>query len=264
MRIGILQCGQSPAQLKDELGDYPDMFVRLLDGRGFTFRTWHVEGMEFPADVHEAEGWLLTGSRHGAYEDHDFIPPLEDFIRQAHSAGVPMVGICFGHQIIAQALGGKVVKHPDGWAVGAQDYDFGGKPVTLNAWHQDQVVSRPEGAEVAGRSDFCRNAALIYGDRAFTVQAHPEFADSFVDEQARLNHRTASIGSRAGSPNHRAVVTTRRVATPRPLCRTPSTRKRKRLRGPGWRIRPPCLAILQKRGIRRSRPARTASLTRGN
>ena len=180
MRIGILQCGQSPAQLKDELGDYPDMFVRLLDGRGFTFRTWHVEGMEFPADVHEAEGWLLTGSRHGAYEDHDFIPPLEDFIRQAHSAGVPMVGICFGHQIIAQALGGKVVKHPDGWAVGAQDYDFGGKPVTLNAWHQDQVVSRPEGAEVAGRSDFCRNAALIYGDRAFTVQAHPEFDDAFV------------------------------------------------------------------------------------
>jgi GMP synthase-like glutamine amidotransferase len=180
MRIGILQCGQSPAQLKDELGDYPDMFVRLLDGRGFTFRTWHVEGMEFPADVHEAEGWLLTGSRHGAYEDHDFIPPLEDFIRQAHSAGVPMVGICFGHQIIAQALGGKVVKHPDGWAVGAQDYDFGGKPVTLNAWHQDQVVSRPGGAEVAGRSDFCRNAALIYGDRAFTVQAHPEFDDAFV------------------------------------------------------------------------------------
>jgi len=91
-----------------------------------------------------------------------------------------MVGICFGHQIIAQALGGKVVKHPDGWAVGAQDYDFGGKPVTLNAWHQDQVVSRPEGAEVAGRSDFCRNAALIYGDRAFTVQAHPEFDDAFV------------------------------------------------------------------------------------
>ena len=180
MRIGILQCGQSPAQLKRDLGDYPDMFVRLLAGRGFDFTTWHVEGMEFPQDIHDAEGWLLTGSRHGAYEDHAFIPPLEDFIRRVHDAGVPMVGICFGHQIIAQALGGTVVKHPGGWAVGAQDYDFGGQPVTLNAWHQDQVVALPPGAQVAGRNAFCENAALIYGDRAFTVQAHPEFGDDFI------------------------------------------------------------------------------------
>lgn len=180
MRIGILQCGQSPAQLKRDLGDYPDMFVRLLDGRGFDFTTWHVEEMAFPDDIHDADGWLLTGSRHGAYEDHTFIPPLEDFIRRAHDAGVPMVGICFGHQIIAQALGGTVVKHPGGWAVGAQDYDFGGQPVTLNAWHQDQVVALPPGAEVAGRNAFCENAALIYGDRAFTVQAHPEFGDAFI------------------------------------------------------------------------------------
>ncbi len=180
MRIGILQCGQSPAQLKRDLGDYPDMFVRLLDGRGFDFTTWHVEEMAFPDGIHEADGWLLTGSRHGAYEDHAFIPPLEDFIRRVHDAGVPMVGICFGHQIIAQALGGKVVKHPGGWAVGAQDYDFGGQPVTLNAWHQDQVVALPPGAQVAGRNAFCENAALIYGDRAFTVQAHPEFGDAFI------------------------------------------------------------------------------------
>ncbi|MFN4061063.1 MAG: type 1 glutamine amidotransferase [Paracoccus hibiscisoli] len=180
MRIGILQCGQSPAQLKPDLGDYPDMFMHLLDGRGFDFTTWHVEGMAFPEDIHDADGWLLTGSRHGAYEDHAFIPPLEDFIRRAHDAGVPMVGICFGHQIIAQALGGTVVKHPGGWAVGAQDYDFGGQPVTLNAWHQDQVVALPPGAQVAGRNAFCENAALIYGDRAFTVQAHPEFGDDFI------------------------------------------------------------------------------------
>jgi len=180
MRIGILKCGQSPEVIRGELGDYDTMFERLLDGRGFDFTSYHVENMDFPASVHDADGWLLTGSRHGVYEDHAFIPPLERFIRDAYAAHVPMVGICFGHQIIAQALGGKVVKHPAGWSVGAQDYDFDGEPVTLNAWHQDQVVERPAGAAVAASNDFCENAALVYDDRAFTVQAHPEFSDRFI------------------------------------------------------------------------------------
>lgn len=181
MLIGILETGRAPDALRPDHGDYPTMFARLLDGQGFTFRTWHVEGMEFPDDVHAADGWLITGSRHGAYEDHAFIPPLEDFIRRAYAAGVPMVGICFGHQVIAQALGGKVEKFKGGWAAGPQDYDFGGERVTLNAWHQDQVVEKPAEAEVVASHPFCANAALVYGDRAFTVQAHPEFSDAFVD-----------------------------------------------------------------------------------
>ncbi|MBK4215870.1 type 1 glutamine amidotransferase [Paracoccus caeni] len=180
MRIGILQCGQSPAQLKDQLGDYPDMFVELLANRGFDFRIWHVEAMQFPDSIHDADGWLLTGSRHGAYEDHPFIPPLEAFIRDAYAEAVPLVGICFGHQIIAQALGGKVQKYAGGWAVGTQDYEFEGQQIRLNAWHQDQVVELPKDAQIIGRNLFCENAALIYGDRALTVQPHPEFGDAMV------------------------------------------------------------------------------------
>ncbi|WP_295048159.1 type 1 glutamine amidotransferase [uncultured Paracoccus sp.] len=193
MRIGILQCGQAPAELRQDMGDYPDMFVRLLDGRGFQFRTWHVEAMDFPASIHEADGWLLTGSRHGAYEDHGFIPPLEHFIRDAYAAGVPLVGICFGHQIIAQALGGTVVKYPGGWSVGTQDYDLDGETVRLNAWHQDQVVALPPDAQVAGRNAFCENAALVYGDRAFTVQAHPEFSDDVI--QGLMDTRGGAVPS---------------------------------------------------------------------
>jgi GMP synthase-like glutamine amidotransferase len=181
MQIGILQTGQSPDALKGDMGDYPDMFQRLLAGHGLTFRTWHVEAMDFPASVHDCEGWLITGSRHGAYEDHPFIKPLESFIRDAYAAHVPMVGICFGHQIIAQAMGGRVERYAGGWAVGAQDYDFEGEKVTLNAWHRDQVVAKPKQAQVVASNDFCTNAALLYDDRAFTVQAHPEFRPEFVD-----------------------------------------------------------------------------------
>lgn len=191
MRIGILKCGQSPEVTRDAHGDYDDMFVKLLAGRGLDFDSYHVEAMQFPASVHDADGWLISGSRHGVYEDHAFIPPLEDFIRRAHAASVPIVGICFGHQIVAQALGGKVEKFGGGWAVGPQTYDFSGQPVTMNAWHQDQVVERPDGAEVVAANGFCENAALVYGDRAFTVQAHPEFSDAFID--GLIEHRGGSV-----------------------------------------------------------------------
>lgn len=216
MRIGILQCGQAPAELRQDMGDYPDMVVRLLDGRGFDFRTWHVEAMEFPASVHDAEGWLLTGSRHGVYEDHAFIPPLERFIHDAYDADVPLVGICFGHQIMAQALGGRVIKHPHGWSVGAQDYDFDGETVRLNAWHQDQVVVLPPDARVAGRSAFCDYAALVYGDRAYSVQAHPEFDDAFIqgliDTRGKgvvPQERLDQAARRMGEPKSTATVADR-------------------------------------------------------
>ena len=181
MLIGILQTGLAPDALSDQMGDYPDMFARLLAGHGFTFRTYRVVEGEFPAAVRDCDGWLITGSRHAAYEDHPWIPPLEQFIRDSFAARVPMVGICFGHQIIAQSMGGKVERHAGGWAVGATDYTFNGQTLTLNAWHRDQVTEAPKTAKVVASNDFCANAALLYDDRAFTVQAHPEFRPEFID-----------------------------------------------------------------------------------
>lgn len=181
MLIGILQTGLAPDVLVEKSGDYPDMFETLLAGNGFTFRTYRVVDGILPASVTECDGWLITGSRHGAYEDHPWIPPLEAFIRESYAAHVPLVGICFGHQIIAQAMGGKVEKFSQGWAVGPTDYDFDGETITLNAWHQDQVTRKPDAAKVIASNDFCANAALLYDDRAFTVQAHPEFRPDFVD-----------------------------------------------------------------------------------
>jgi len=181
MRIGILQTGLAPDGLSETMGDYPDMFARLLDGHGFTFVTYRVVEGQFPVSVGTCDGWLITGSRHGAYEDHPWIPPLEDFIRAAFAAHVPVVGICFGHQIVAQAMGGRVERYAGGWAVGATDYDFGGTTLTLNAWHRDQVTVAPIGATVIATNEFCTNAALLYDDRALTVQAHPEFRADFIN-----------------------------------------------------------------------------------
>ncbi len=181
MQIGILQTGESPDALRSDMGDYPDFFETLLADRGLTFRRYAVLRMDFPKDVSDCDGWLITGSRFGAYEDHAFIPPLEDFIRAAYAAHVPVVGVCFGHQIIAQAMGGKVEKYQGGWSVGPTEYDFGDQTYTLNAWHQDQVVTKPDSATVIASTDFCANAALLYDDRMFTVQPHPEFRKEFVE-----------------------------------------------------------------------------------
>ena len=191
MLIGILACGHFPVVDGYPERTYSDLYAGLLAGRGLTFRTWSVVDMEFPDDIRDADGWLITGSKHGAYEDIPFIPPLEDFIRKAYAANVPLVGVCFGHQIIAQALGGKVEKFGGGWAMGRQVYDFDDGEVALNAWHQDQVTEVPPDARVVGRNEFCPNAAFAYKGRAYSVQAHPEFDHDAV--RLLLDVRRASV-----------------------------------------------------------------------
>ena len=180
MKIGILQTGHAHEALMPTTGDIGPHFARMLDGFGFSFEIYSVVDMEFPSAITDCDGWIITGSKHGAYEDEPFIAPLEDFIRDVYAADIPLVGICFGHQIIAQALGGKVEKFKDGWSVGNTHYDWNGETIALNAWHQDQVVERPADATVFASSAFCENAALVYGKRAFTVQAHPEYGRAFM------------------------------------------------------------------------------------
>ena len=176
------------------------MMVNWLELPDVTAKSYAALDNELPANPTDADIWVITGSKHGAYEDHDWIPPLEDFIRSCHAANVPMVGICFGHQIIAQALGGTVRKSTKGWGLGVHDYqvvewptELGQAPdgVHVHAVHQDQVEELPAGAQRIATSEFCENAALWYPGFAVTFQGHPEFGNDFIVDLVSARRGTA-------------------------------------------------------------------------
>ena len=202
MKIGILEAGLLRELMADRFVPYPMKFERFLGlaGRELEFETVSVVRGEMPSSIDACDGWLITGSAHGVYDELDWIAPLENFIRELAQSEVPLIGVCFGHQIIAQALGGKVVKSSKGWGVGLHQYridqrrdwmDAFPQQVGIYAFHQDQVVECPPSAQVFSSSDFCPFAGLSYGNSIISVQAHPEFNEAY--ETALLDAYGGSI-----------------------------------------------------------------------
>ncbi len=213
MKIAVLETGRVPEQLIGEHGDYPSMFTTVLGASArpeINFTTIPVIDGTFPAMPEAFDGYVITGSKFGVYDDEPWIAELLQFIRRCAAANIRQVGICFGHQAMAQAFGGNVAKSERGWGCGIHGYEMleerpwmdpPADRTSVAVMHQDQIQELPEGAIVLGGSEFCPYGVVEYAQGpAISFQCHPEFGKPYAE--ALINFRaeiyipqpTAQIG----------------------------------------------------------------------
>lgn len=184
LHIGILEAGRNRPALEARFGTFANSFHAYLDPAGdrFHFSDYRAYENELPGSVDDCDGYIVTGSAANAFDEDLWITELGEFAKRAAELR-PVVGICFGHQLLARAYGGKVARADQGWGIGVHSYDV----IETRDWmdpalnrfslvvsHQDQVVNAPEGASILASSPFCPVAAMQIGDNVLTLQAHPE------------------------------------------------------------------------------------------
>lgn len=190
MNIGILQCDHIRQALASQHGQYPEMFHALLKkaDSSITLTTYNAQQICLPNHIDECDAYLITGSRHGVNDNLPWIAPLEHLIRQLHASNKKLIGICFGHQLIAKALGGVVIQSPKGWGLGISNNHI----TQIKPWmnpqqdqfklpvsHQDQVTLLPDNAEILASNDFCP-FYMVQIKNALTIQGHPEFSITYL------------------------------------------------------------------------------------
>ena len=205
MRIGLLQCDHVADDLINTHGDYQDMFSDLLHTQDqyIEVAIYDLTSDNFPIDLHTCDGYIITGSQFSAYDDIAWIHKAKNLVADLYQAKIPTIGICFGHQLIAESLGGKVEKAIDkGWGVGVQNWEIKNKnewmgddsssDFSLRASHQDQVVEMPAESTLYASSDFCPIAGFQTGKHFLSMQGHPEFSKEYSN--ALMKKRVDRIG----------------------------------------------------------------------
>jgi GMP synthase-like glutamine amidotransferase len=202
MRLGLLECDRVSERFRHIAGEYPDMFGRWISRAipDVDVRTYDVCNGDLPASTGECDAYVCGASRWSVFEDHAWIPPLSAFVRALYDEGRPFVGICFGHQLMAEALGGRVTRGVD-WGIGVRAVDVIARERWMEPWqervhllhsHQDQVETLPPDAVVLARSAHCPVAMFRVGRTMLGIQAHPELVRPYLE--ALMIDRTARIG----------------------------------------------------------------------
>lgn len=195
-RLAILDCDILYPALQPRWQSYGAMFLRLLREAGvdWDMRLYSVIEGEYPASPDDADAFLVTGSKYDAFSDEDWVRRLRDYTRMLYEQGKPLVGICFGHQVLAHALGGEAGRSAAGWGLGVMRYDLLDAPaflqedaesdptVHLIASHRDQVLRLPPDALPLLRNDFCPLAGFHIPGRLLALQGHPEFTAQYAQE----------------------------------------------------------------------------------
>ena len=191
LHLGILQTDSVLAQFQPEHGDYPQMFSDLFDGLGTDLRFTNYDVQRScPPDI-VCDAYVITGSRNSVYEDLPWIKELVSYLRNVLYMEKKIIGVCFGHQLMAHYFGGRVAPAEAGWAVGVHRSSVvaeqawmadGGVDVALLSSHKDQVTELPDDAHTYLSNDFCPIAGFTVGDQIITVQGHPEFGKGYAKD----------------------------------------------------------------------------------
>lgn len=201
MRLAILETDILRDALRPRYEGYGRMFVELFErvGVDWEMTVYSVINGAYPQRLDDYDGFLITGSQQDAFADTDWIVQLRQFVQQLYREGRPLVGICFGHQLLAHALGGEAGRASAGWGLGVMEFQVeqsaafldSDEPVKLIVSHQDQVLRIPDEAQVLLRNDFCPLAAFYIPGRVLALQGHPEFSVEYA--RALLAYRREQI-----------------------------------------------------------------------